>query len=115
MRILIVYRTRHHLEVAAYPMGTPDIHVGPNARVRITQSYFTVQGLVSGGSIDGLVVGKPGDLEQLKGMHYDVVIEDGSFEMDPAHGWGQYFAEQGIRQSSPWACWRSFLRIHVLR
>lgn len=125
MRTIIVYGSMQAMQ-RAMSRWKPDIHCSSSVRSAQMGVGFTIQSLADPADvIQGLLIGGAHDLERLRGMEADVVMEDPSFGPDGDRGrmaetWRPLLdsarAFQADRGTADfWELWRSFLHANVLR
>lgn len=120
MRTLIVYGTHRAIAGAVAPHN-PDVHVASSwNRMAMVCGCYTIQSVTNPEDVvQGLVISGPPDLEKLRGMQYDVVIEDHSFDLY-APPWEGHLIRLLLPGSSwcghdAYQLWRTFLQANVLR
>lgn len=118
MRTLIVYgnsQALHHALARVHP----DVHANQTTtRQAVTPWAYTVQSLSNPADVvQGVVIDGPQDLQRLRGLCADVVIEDHSFELYD-HRWDSALIADtmaGFRGQDVYELWAQFLRVYVLR
>lgn len=121
MRTLIVYGNEHALASALLRRYRPEVHVATSVRTASPGGCYVIQSVSDPTDvINGVVIAGPRDLDRLRGMEADVVIEDHSFEEPRAGQWGELrdsalAMQTDYRAADFWELWRMFLHANVLR
>lgn len=112
MRTLIVYGN-HHALARALSVNGADVHMGASVRCALMPFVYTIQSVERPEDVvQGMVVSGPQHLERLRGFEYDVVIEDGSFNL---HDWVFDSCLPHSFEYDRHAQWSTFLQAYVLR
>lgn len=113
MRVLMVYGSLKAMSMAIQSRK-PDIHHAPGIVKQTIPGLFTLGSAHDG--IQGIVVAHPQDIERMRGLQADVVIEDGSFDLHGITFEGVLIAHVGLQSGADvWDLWRAYLRLYVLR